>query len=152
VVGASEAYEVAVALAPAHYGLLVSAAEFHGGRGAFARAEELLGAAVAQAPELPEAYMLLAEYLIRTGRGREAHAVALRGLAAVGPDDRLYALVSESYVMKGDLEAAVRARRAALGQPSERRIRHWSRLAELYDAMGRHDDARLAREGAASTG
>jgi tetratricopeptide (TPR) repeat protein len=142
--GASAAYETAVGLAPAHYGLAVSAAEFYGTRGAFARAEELLRSAIAQTPDLPEAYMLLSEYLIRQSNAREGHGVALSGLANAGPDERLYALVSESYIAKGDLEAAVRARLAAVGHAPQS-TRDWGRLAELYEAMGRPADARAAR-------
>jgi tetratricopeptide (TPR) repeat protein len=142
--GAGAAYETAVALAPDHYSLALAAAEFYGSRGRFARAEELLTRANRQAPDLPEAHLLLAEYLIRQGRGREGHRAALAGLASSGPDERLFALLSESYIAKGDLEAAVRARLAAVGQAPDSR-RDWGRLAELYDAMGRPDDARVAR-------
>lgn len=37
-------------------------------------------------------------------------------LALSGPDSRLFALVSESHIAKGDLEASVRARVAAREQ------------------------------------
>lgn len=141
---ARSSYEAAVALAPAHYGLLVEAAEFYGMRGEYARAEQLLDQAAAVSPGLPEAYLLRAEYHIVQGRGREGHRVALAGLARAGADDRLYAAVSESYVAKGDLEGAARARVTA-ALLAEEPARHWARLAELYDAMNRPADASDAR-------
>ncbi len=95
-------------------------------------------------PGQPTAYRLLAEMLIRQGRGREGHAVALRGLARAGADRELWSLVSEAYIQKGDLEAAVRARRAALGQDPGS-VHDWNRLAELLEALGRPGDAARAR-------
>ncbi len=141
---ASEAYEVAVALAPGNYGLVVSAAEVYGVMGRFARAEELLRHAIAEAPDQPEAYLLLAQHLVRQGRAQEGHGVALEGLTGAGADARLFAVLSESYVSKGDLEAAIRARLAAVGQAPDA-APHWQRIADLYDFMGRPEDAELAR-------
>ncbi len=144
VAAAREAYELAVSLAPTDYGVLVEVAQFYGRRGEYGRAEELLRTAVDLAPELPEAHMLLSEYLIRQNRGREGHAAAVTGLRGAGADARLYALLSESYIAKGDLAAAVRARLAALGQ-APGSASDWGRLADLYEAMGRTDEARAAR-------
>jgi predicted Zn-dependent protease len=141
---AARAYDLAVTLAPRHYGLLTEVGGFHARRRDDAKAEALLRRAVEETPTQPTAYRLLAEMLIRLKRGREAHAVALTGLARAGADRELWSLVSESYIAKGDLEAAVRARRAALGQ--EPGSGHdWGRLAELLDALGRSDEAEQAR-------
>ncbi len=137
-------YEAAVALAPRHYGLLVEVGGFYGRLREYARAEALLRQAISVTPDQPAAYRLLAEQYIRRGMGREGHRTALEGLARAGPDRELWALVSESYIAKGDLEAAIRARRAALGQDPESAA-DWGRLAELLDAVGRHDAAREAR-------
>jgi hypothetical protein len=142
--GARELYETAVGLVPQHTGMLVEVAQFYGSRGQFVRADELLRQAITVTPDLPEAYVLLSEYLIRQERGREGHAVALDGLRHAGADARLFALLSESYIAKGDLEAAVRARLAALGQ-APGSASDWGRLADLYEAMGRVQDAQAAR-------
>jgi predicted Zn-dependent protease len=135
---------LAASLAPTDYGVLVEVAQFYGRRGEYGRAEELLRNAVGVAPELPEAHMLLSEYLIRQNRGREGHAAAVNGLRSAGADARLYALLSESYIAKGDLVAAVQARLAALGQ-APGSAADWGRLADLYEALGRTDEARAAR-------
>jgi len=89
--------------------------------------------------------------MIRQGRGQDGHRIALTGLARAGPRSELFALVSESYVTKRDLEGAVRARLAALGQAPDS-SRDWGRLATLYEAMGRADDALAARARQAATG
>jgi len=133
-----------VTLAPRNYSLLTEVGEFYARRRMDGRAEELLRRAVGVAPNQPTAYRLLAEMLIRQGRGREGHSVALMGLARAGPDRELWSLVSEAYIQKGDLEAAVRARRAALGQDPGS-VHDWNRLAELLDALGRMDEAAQAR-------
>lgn len=147
---ARAAYEMAIELVPRDYGLLIDVAQFYGVRGAYERADEILRDAVRLAPDLPQAYMLLSEYLIRQGLARDGHRVALDGLRLAGPDARLFALVSETYIAKGDLEAAVRARLAALGQDPGS-SEDWGRLADLYEAMGRSDDARAARAKQAET-
>lgn len=141
---ARASYEAAVALAPRHYGLLVEVGGFYGRLREYPRAEELLRQAIAVTPDQPSAYRLLAEQYIRRGMERKGHRTALEGLARAGPDRELWALVSESYIAKGDLEAAIRARRAALGQDPESAA-DWARLAELLDAVGRTRDAREAR-------
>ena len=147
--GARRAYQAAVELVPAHYAVLVEAGSFHGRVGEYDRAAGLLTQAAEVAPEFPEAHALLAAQLMLGERFSEGHAVALRGLAQAGPDARLYALVSESYIARGDLEAALRARLAALGQAPDSRS-DWTRLAELYEALGRAQDAAQARERASA--
>ena len=85
-------------------------------------------------PHQPNAYRLLAGQFLREGRGRQAHAIALAGLARYGSDRQLWAFLAESYVAKGDLEAAVRALRAALAAGPGVEA-HRARLAELQEAM-----------------
>jgi Flp pilus assembly protein TadD len=142
------AYDAAVELAPRHYGLLVEAGSFYARQRQEARAEALLRRAVAETPGQPTAYRLLAEQLIRLGRGREGHRLALEGLARAGPDRELWALVSESYIAKGDFEASLRARRAALGQDPGS-SHDWGRLADVLDVIGRSEEASSARARAA---
>ena len=102
--------------------------------------------AITLLPTHPVAYQRVAEYRIRRGDGRGAHAAAVVGLRSARPDRELWALLSETYVMKSDLEAAVRARRASIGQQETEA--GWRRLAELYDALQRPIDATRAREAA----
>jgi tetratricopeptide (TPR) repeat protein len=141
---AARYYELAVRFAPGHYGLLAEAGGFYARRRQDARAEELLRSAISLWEDRPAAYRLLAQLRIQQGRGREAHAIALGGLARAGPDRELWALVSEAYIAKGDLEAALRARRAALGQDATS-VHNWNRLADLLEALGRQDQAEAAR-------
>jgi protein O-mannosyl-transferase len=147
---AAEAFEVALALAPDHYQLLVDAAEFYERTGSASRSEELLERAIELLPAHPVAYRRLAEYRVRRGDGRGAHAAALRGVTAGPPDRGLWELLSESYVMKPDLEAAARARRAAIGVEATQT--GWNRLGELLAALGRSEDARAARAEALRVG
>jgi hypothetical protein len=65
-------------------------------------------------------------------------------LAQAGPDRRLWALLSESYLLKGDLPAAERARWAAIAV-EPRAAEEWRRMAEIQAAMGAPEDARKAR-------
>lgn len=127
-------YEVAVALSPGHYGLLCAAADFMYKSGDARRSEELLLQALSVLPDQPNAYRLLGGQLLEQGRGRNAHQIVLAGLARYGSDHQLWAFLAESYVAKGDFEAAVRALRTAMaaepGLVSDR-----ARLAELLDAM-----------------
>ena len=143
---AADAWETAMQIAPDHYQLLVDAAEFYEGAGRPDRSEALLDDAIALVPRHPVAYQRVAEYRIRRGDGRGAHAAAVAGLRTARPDRELWALLSETYVMKADLEAAVRARRASIGH--EETSAGWLRLAELYDALERPTDANAAREAA----
>jgi Flp pilus assembly protein TadD len=141
---AARYFDLAAELVPRHYGVLTEAADFFARRRSDERAEELVRQAIAVAPDQPTAYRIFAGMRIRQGRGREGHHIALEGLARAGPDRELWALVSESYIAKGDLEAAVRARRAALGQDSTS-VHDWNRLAELLEALGRAEAAEAAR-------
>jgi hypothetical protein len=147
---AARVYAAAVTLAPKNYALNVEIGDFYGRLKEYARADSTLRRAIRLIPDAAPAYRLLAEDLLRQRRGREANRVALEGLAAVGPDRGLWAAVSESYVLKGDLEAAVRARRAALGVDPESSA-DWRRLAELLTAMGRTAGADSARARALAT-
>ena len=137
---ALEEYEEALALVPLDYSLLSEAGEVYLRQGRWLRAEELLATAVTTDPDRPTAYRLLAQLYLVAGDGRKAHGTALAGLAHWGTDRQLWALVSESYVAKGDLPAAVRAREAALGaDPSSEQDR--TRLAELLEAAGTSGDS-----------
>ncbi|HSG07814.1 MAG TPA: hypothetical protein VLA36_05640 [Longimicrobiales bacterium] len=151
---AAEMWRMATSLLPNHYGMLVEAARFFGKVGLWGEADSLLSRAIAVSPSDPIAYQVRAEHLLRQGLGREAHRRALQGLAAAGPDRALWALVSESYVAKGDLDAAVRARHAALAQDPTS-AQDWGRLADLLEAMDRPEEAKAARaratESAAAT-
>lgn len=141
--GALEQWDMAVRLTPRNYTLLAQAGDFHGRVGDWERSREYLVRAIRVAPELANAYQLLGNQLLRREAGREAHEVALQGLALAGPDEQLWAIVSESYLLKGDLQAAVRARKAALGvDPGDGA--QWRRLGEIYQAMGQEEAARQA--------
>jgi len=140
-------FAMAVRLAPERYGTLTAAAGFLGAEGSWGEAEALLRRAQTIAPDRDDAYRLLAAQLLRQGRGREAHREALKGLARAGFHPDLWAAVSESYVLKGDLEAAVRARQAAVAA-DPRSAPQLRRLAELLDALGRGGEATVARSAA----
>ena len=141
---AAEMWRAATSVLPKHYGYLVDSARCFGSVGVWGEADSLLARAIAISPHGASAYRVRAAHFLRQGMGREAHRVALQGLAAAGPDRDLWALVSESYIAKGDLEAAVRARRAALAQDPVS-SRDWGRLADLLEALGRPEEARGAR-------
>jgi tetratricopeptide (TPR) repeat protein len=134
--GAQREYDGALALMPNDYNVLTEAGALYKRERRFADAERLLTNAVRVAPDRPAAYRLLAELYLMEGDGRRAHAVALAGLAHWGADHDLWALVSESYVAKGDLEGAVRAREAASAQDPGRASDR-ARLAELLAAESR---------------
>lgn len=142
---AAELWRATTTVLPNHYGYLVESARFFGKVGLWGEADALLERAIALSPSDPSAYRVRAEHFLRQGLGREAHRVALQGLAAAGSDRELWALVSESYIAKGDLEAAVRARRAALGRDPGS-SRDWGRLADLLQALDRTQDAQAARD------
>jgi hypothetical protein len=86
--------------------------------------------------------------VVTAGDWGERPTGALAGLAAAGTDQKLWDVVSESYVLKGDLPAAVRAREAAIGaDPSS--ATEWDRFSEILAAMGNEDRAEVARAKAA---
>ena len=140
---AARHYEVAVELVPNDYGLLIEAARFWGRQEQWTRAEPLLRHAVDLLPTLPAAWRVLSEQRLNQGRGREAHRIALQGLAMVGTDKDLWRLVSESYVTKRDYEAAIRARRASFAAGPETSA-EWRRMAELMELAGRPEEAGAA--------
>lgn len=148
---AAEIYESALELAPFNYPLLVEVAAFYGRQEDWERAETLLVTAVNAYPSQAAAWQLLTRHLILQDRARDGHAVALRGLKLAGRDRELWALVSESYIVKGDLEASIRARRAALAVDPQS-AHDWGRLAELLEATGQLEPARAARERADALG
>ena len=141
---AAEIWRATTSVLPNHYGYLVESARFFGRVRMWGEADGLLKRAIAVSPGDPSAYRVRAEEFLRQGMGREAHGAALEGLARAGPDRELWSLVSESYIAKGDLDAAVRARQAALGQDSLS-SRDWGRMADLLEALGRIQDADDAR-------
>jgi len=134
-VGGAEMYETAVELAPANYSILTEVGHFYGERRAWLDGDRLLRQAVSVSPDRAAAYRLLTGQLIVQERYREAHKLAWDGLAAAGADRELFALVSETYVAKGDIPAALRARHAALGQDPES-VSDLSRLGDLYEMAG----------------
>jgi len=127
-------FDVAVALVPGHYGLLCSAADFMYDSGDTERAEALLRQAIAVRPDQASAYRLLGGQLLQQGRGRDAHRTVLEGLARHGPDRQLSVFLAESYVAKGDLEAAVRALEAVIASGAGL-DEDAERLAELLEAL-----------------
>jgi hypothetical protein len=146
---AREEFSMALRLAPQRYGTLTEVAEFYGRMGDWAEAESLLRRAIEIAPSRDDAYRLLSAQLLRQQRGREAHQVALSGLASAGPHPDLWGAVSESYILKGDFGAALRARRAALGRDSTS-AGQWARLAEILEILGEREEAMAARDKASA--
>jgi len=136
---------MALRLAPRRYGTLTEVAEFYGRMGDWSEAETLLATAIEIAPSRDDAYRLLSAQLLRQQRGREAHRIAVAGLAAAGFHPDLWGAVSESYILKGDLDAALRARRVALGMDSTS-ADQWARLADILEALGETDEAVAARD------
>ncbi|MFH1765354.1 MAG: hypothetical protein ABIF09_14285 [Gemmatimonadota bacterium] len=141
---AGDEFSMALRLAPQRYGTLTEVAEFYGRMGQWADAEALLRRAIEVAPSRDDAYRLLSTQLLRQQRGRDAHGVALAGLANADPHPDLWGAVSESYLLKGDLEAALRARRVALGMDSTS-AGGWARLADILEALGEREGATAAR-------
>jgi len=141
---ATQAYEASVRLSPNNYATLTEVGHYFGERQQWARGEELLSQALELAPDRPHAYRLLASQYLLRNEFRAAHGLALEGLLNADADRELFAIVSESYIAKGDFEAAARARRAALAQDSTS-APDWTRLAEILEWSGRTDDASAAR-------
>ncbi len=137
---AQESWDLAVRLAPMNYTLLVQAGDFHGRQGRWDRCETYLRRAIEISPGYRNAYQLLAGQMIRREFGREGHRIALAGLSASRNDQELWALVSEAYILRGDLAAAARARRAAIGADPDEAYQ-WRRLGEVLSALGRTAEA-----------
>ncbi len=146
---AAEEYEVALRLVPEHYALELEVGDFYGRQRNWTRAEQILRAAIAQEPHQPEGYRVLAEQLLLRGRARDGFVMALRGIAQAKPTAGLWAAVSEAYIAKGDLEAAARARRAALTLDPKSR-HNWERLAEILAHLHRPAEAARAEARAQS--
>jgi len=142
---ARQAFELALEFAPDNYQITVEAGVLYSDLGQHERAEQLFASAIALLPDYPAAHIELARQRLLRGEGRAAHAAALSGLALVGSDRELWLLVSESYVVKGDLTAAIHAGQAALGREPDFEP-GWARLAELLELDGRGGEARVARE------
>ncbi len=141
---AAEAYETALRLVPRNYALQLEVADFYGRQRNWARAAQLLRAAIAEEPRRPDGYRIFAEQLIRQGRPRDGFLMALRGISRATPTHGLWAAVSEAYIAKGDLVAAARARRAALAL--DPRSRHdWERLADILQHLNQPAAAARAR-------
>jgi tetratricopeptide (TPR) repeat protein len=141
---AREDWDLAVRLAPMNYTLLVQAGDFHCRLGLWERCEDNLRKAISLGPNFRNAYQLLSGHMIRRDFGREGHRIALEGLARSRNDQELWALVSESYILKGDLPAAARAREAAIALDPDAEYQ-WGRLADILGALGREEDAARAR-------
>ncbi len=146
---AARHYEVAVELVPGDYSLLVEAARFYGSHEGWSDAEGLLRRAINVSPAHPVPWQVLSEHKLLQGLGREGHGIALQGLAVVGAHRDLWTLVSESYVAKGDFEAAIRARWAAFGAGAPN-AEAWRRMAQLMELAGRTDEAAAAEQQARS--
>ncbi len=136
-------YQTALELVPQEYGLLVEVARFYGRGERWAEAEPLLRHAIQLLPTHPVAWQVLSEQRLLEGRGREGHAVALEGLSLVGSNADLWKLVSESYVAKGDYDAAIRARWTSFGATDEN-SEDWARMSQLMELAGRSEDAEVA--------
>jgi tetratricopeptide (TPR) repeat protein len=143
------AWDLAARLAPTNYTLLVQAGDFHCRLGNWASCESYLRRAITLGPSYRNAYQLLAGAMISREFGREGHRIALQGLLKTRNDRELWALVSESYILKGDLPAALRARNAAIGADPSAPFQ-WSRLSEILEAMGEAEAAEEARQRADS--
>jgi hypothetical protein len=143
------AWDLAARLAPTNYTLLVQAGDFHCRLGNWVSCESYLRQAITLGPSYRNAYQLLAGAMISREFGREGHRIALQGLLKTRNDRELWALVSESYILKGDLPAALRARNAAIGADPSATFQ-WIRLAEILEAMGEAEAAEEARQRADS--
>lgn len=142
---AASYYQTALELVPNDYSLLVEAADLYGRRERWADAEPLLARAIELLPTHPAAWGLLSEQRLKQGRGLEAHAVALQGLSLVGSNGNLWKVVSESYVLKGDFDAAIRARWASFGVADED-SEDWRRMSAIMKFAGRPEDAEVASQ------
>ena len=134
---------MALEFVPGEYSLLIEAARFYGLHDRWGDAEQQLTRAIDLFPAHPVAWGVLAEHKLLQGLGREGHGIALQGLAVVGSNRDLWTLVSESYVAKGDFEAAIRARWAAFGAAPPT-AEAWRRMAQLMELADRPEEAAAA--------
>lgn len=132
---ATETYGIALQLAPDHYQLLVEVALYEAGHGRIANSEALFERAINVLPDFAGAYRRQAEERIRRGDYRGGHEVVTRGLREAGADRELFALLSETYIARSDLEGALRARMGAIGQEPDS-AHDWGRLADIRAAQG----------------
>ncbi len=132
---AEAAFRSALEALPNRFDLVSDAGAFFQQRGRLGEARDLLQRAVQLQPERPSAWILLAEVELLAGEYRQAHTVATQGLLKARESAELWSVLSEAYVGAGFLEAALRAREAALGvDPAS--TRDWLRLADLLEATG----------------
>lgn len=131
---AVEAYLAAVEALPTRFDLVSEIGAFLKERRQLEAARPYLEAVVGLQPERPSGWVLLAELELLQGRFQAAHAVAARGIGEARESAELWAVLSEAYAGGGLLDAAIRARRAALArEPSEASRR---RLGEFLEAAG----------------
>ncbi len=142
--GATRSYEASLKLSPNNYASLTEVGHYFGERGDWDRGEALLRSAMELAPDRPHAYRLLASQLLLRNEFRAAHGLALEGLVQSDADRELFAIVSESYIAKGDFGAAERARTAALAQDSTSAA-DWRRMGDILELAGRAGAASQAR-------
>lgn len=111
---AIEAYRSGVEALPTRFDLVSETGAFLKERRRLDDARPYLEAGVQLQPERPSGWVLLAELELLQGRFQQAHAVAARGIGTARASGELWAVLSESYAGGGLLDAAIRARRAAL--------------------------------------
>lgn len=145
---AADAFGRAAEAHPYRYPVLLEAGAAYEDAGDLDRARELFERAVEAAPFRRSAYRLLAETQLRAREGRAAHRTALAGLARAGSDAELWALLSEAYLLRGDFQAALRARRAALAADPDS-VPGLARTAEILEMIGDTASARRLRARAA---
>ncbi|MGD2071325.1 MAG: hypothetical protein PVI57_21830 [Gemmatimonadota bacterium] len=145
---AAEAFGRAAEAHPYRYPVLLEAGAAYEDAGDLDRAQALFERAVEAAPFRRSAYRLLAATQLRAREGRAAHRTALVGLERAGSDAELWALLSEAYLLRGDLGAALRARRAALAADPDS-LPGLARMAEILEMSGDTASARRVRERAA---
>ncbi len=147
---AAELWERAALLSPMNYTLLVQVGDFYARNGDPERGEAYFRRAIQLAPDLVNAYQLLAARPYSPGPGaRGPPHRPWRALKQGGPDRELWALVSESYILKGDLHAAIRARAAAIATDPVA-ADQWERMADILEEIGEADRASAARARAAA--
>jgi len=128
-------FQTAVEKAPRRYDLLVEYGAALKEARRLAGAQALLESAIEVSPERRQAWILLAELNLITGRLQEAHRIAMEGVRASGNDAELWRIVSEAYIGGGFVPAAIRARRVAIHLDPENEANR-VRLQELLDFLG----------------